>query len=65
MAEFTEVMRQAKRMCADRSGICSYSNCLLDNEKECRLNIDLDGEDYNEPDRNFHGRKHNASAGGV
>lgn len=51
MAEFTEVMRQAKRMCADSSGICNYSNCPLDNGKECRLNIELDGEDYNELER--------------
>lgn len=51
MAQFVEVMKQAKRMCADRSGICSYSNCPLDNGKKCRLNIDLDGEDYNELER--------------
>lgn len=48
MAEFMEVMRQARRLCAAHGGMCNYRNCPLDNGKECRLNIDLDGEDYNE-----------------
>lgn len=48
MAEFMEVMRQARRLCAAHGGMCNYRNCPLDNGKECRLNIDLDSENYNE-----------------
>lgn len=51
MAEFMEVMRQARRLCAAHGGMCNYRNCPLDNGKECRLNIDLDGEDYNDLER--------------
>lgn len=51
MAEFVEVMRQARRLCAAHGCMCNYRNCPLDNGKECRLNIDLDGEDYNETER--------------
>lgn len=51
MSEFTEVMRQAERLCAANGGMCGANNCLLDNGEACRLNIDLDGEDYNELER--------------
>lgn len=51
MAEFTEVMRQAKRMCSVHGGICSYRCCPLANGETCRLNVELDGEDYNELER--------------
>lgn len=51
MAEFTETMRQAKRLCAAHYGMCSTNNCPLDSGEACRLNIDLDGEDYNELER--------------
>lgn len=51
MAQFVEVMKQARRLCAACGGICNDSNCPLDNGEACRLNIDLDGEDYNELER--------------
>ena len=51
MAQFVEVMKQARRLCAARGGICNDSNCPLDNGEACRLNVDLDGEDYNELER--------------
>ena len=51
MAQFIEVMRQAKRLCAARGGMCSTITCPLDNGEACRLNVDLDGEDYNELER--------------
>ena len=51
MAEFTEIMRQAKRLCAAHGGMCNYRCCPLDNGEACRLNVDLDGEDYNELER--------------
>ena len=51
MAEFTETMRQAKRLCAAHYGMCSTNNCPLDSGEACRLNIDPDGEDYNELER--------------
>ena len=52
MAEFTDVMRQAKRMCTAHGCWCSTNNCPLYNgEEACRLNVDLDGEDYNELER--------------
>ena len=37
MAEFVEVMQQARRLCAAHGGMCNYRNCPLDNGKECRL----------------------------
>ena len=48
MAEFTEVMRQARRMCAAHGGMCSANNCPLDSEEAdaCRLLPDHAGEDY-------------------
>lgn len=51
MAEFTEIMRQAKRLCAAHGSTCTTNNCPLDGGEACRLNIDLDGEDYNELER--------------
>ena len=51
MAKFTEVMRQAKRICTVHGGICSYRCCPLEKKKKCRLNVNLDGEDYNELER--------------
>jgi len=47
MAEFAEVMKQAKRMCAAHGGMCISRNCPLDNGDACRLATDQDGEDYN------------------
>ena len=51
MSEFTETMRQAKRMCTAHGSMCRMNNCPLDNGEACRLNVDLDGEDYNELER--------------
>ena len=51
MAEFTEVMRQAKRMCTAHGGMCGARNCPLENGETCRLLPDYDGEDYNELER--------------
>lgn len=51
MSEFTEIMRQAKRMCTAHGSMCTTNNCPLDNGEACRLNVDLDGEDYNEVER--------------
>ena len=51
MAKFTEVMRQAKRICTVHGGICSYRCCPLADGEKCRLNVNLDGEDYNELER--------------
>lgn len=51
MAEFTEVMRQTKRMCAAHGGMCSSRNCPLDNGEACRLAADQDGEDYSDVER--------------
>lgn len=51
MSEFTEIMHQAKRMCTAHGSMCSHRGCPLDNGEACRLNIDLDGEDYNELER--------------
>lgn len=51
MAQFIEVMRQAKRMCAAHGGMCNYRNCPLDNGKNCRLLPAYDDEDYNELER--------------
>lgn len=51
MAEFAEVMRHAKRMCAAHGSMCSSRNCPLDNGEACRLAADQDGEDYSEVER--------------
>lgn len=51
MAQFVEVMKQAKRMCTAHGSMCSTNNCQLDSGEACRLNVDLDGEDYNELER--------------
>lgn len=51
MAEFVEVMRQAKRMCAAHGGMCNSRNCPLDNGEACRLAADQDDVDYNEVER--------------
>lgn len=51
MSEFTEIMRQAKRMCAGGGGMCGANNCPLDNGYACHLLPDHDGEDYNEVER--------------
>lgn len=51
MAEFTEVMKQAKRMCAAHGGMCNSLNCPLDNGEVCRLAADQDGEDYSDVER--------------
>lgn len=51
MSEFTEIMRQAKRLCAAHDSTCSTNNCPLDSGEACRLSVDLDGEDYNELER--------------
>lgn len=51
MAEFAEVMRQAKRMCAAHGGMCIHHNCPLDNGEACRLAVDQDGEDYSDVER--------------
>ena len=51
MAKFTEVMRQAKRICIVHGGICSYRCCPLADGEKCRFNVNLDGEDYNELER--------------
>jgi hypothetical protein len=51
MAEFAEIMRQARRLCAANGGMCIQRNCPLDNGEACRLLPDHDGEDYNEVER--------------
>lgn len=51
MAEFAEVLRQAKRMCAAHGGMCNSRNCPLDNGEACRLAADQDGEDYSDVER--------------
>lgn len=52
MAEFTEIMRQAKRLCDAHDGVCSMRNCPLGGGGEvCCLALYLDGEDYNELER--------------
>lgn len=48
MAEFTEIMHQAKRMCTAHDSYCIYDDCPLADGEECRLNVNMDGEDYNE-----------------
>lgn len=51
MAEFAEVMRQAKRMCAAHGSMCNSRNCPLDNGEACRLAAYQDGEDYSDVER--------------
>ena len=51
MAEFTEVMRQAKRMCAAHGGMCKIRNCPMVNGEVCRFAADQDDVDYNEVER--------------
>lgn len=51
MAEFTEIMRQARRLCAAYDGMCAQGNCPLDTGETCGLFPDHDGEDYNELER--------------
>lgn len=51
MSEFTEIMRQAKRLCAAHDSMCSMRNCPLGGGEVCRLAPDLDGEDNNELER--------------
>lgn len=51
MAEFAEVMRQAKRTCAAHGGMCNSRNCPLYNGEACRLDPDRDGEDYSDVER--------------
>lgn len=46
MAEFMEVMHQAKRMCTAHDSYCIYDDCPLADGEECRLNVNMDGEDY-------------------
>ena len=52
MAEFVEVMKQARRLCAAHGGMCNYRNCPLDNGETCRILPNHDGEDYNDLQRN-------------
>ena len=51
MAEFVEVMQQAKRLCAAHGGMCISNNCPLDNGEACRLAADQDDVDYNGVER--------------
>ena len=51
MFEFTEIMRQAMRMCTAHGSMCNTNNCPLYNGEACCLNIDLDGVDCNELER--------------
>lgn len=51
MAEFTEVMRQAKRMCAAHGGMCKIRNCPMVSGEACRFAADRDDIDYNEVER--------------
>ena len=51
MAEFVDVMWQAKRLCAAHGGMCNSRNCPLDNGEACRLAADQDGEDYSDVER--------------
>ena len=51
MAEFTEVMRQAERLCAEYGGKCSMRNCPLDDENACCILPDQDCKDYNDLER--------------
>ena len=51
MSEFTEIMRQARRLCAANGGMCITNSCPLDSGEACRLNINLDGEDFSELER--------------
>lgn len=51
MAEFVEVMRQAKRMCAAYGGMCKIRNCPMVDGESCRFAADQDGEDYSDVER--------------
>nr|DAP72246.1 MAG TPA: hypothetical protein [Caudoviricetes sp.] len=51
MAEFVDVMRQAKRMCAAHGGMCKIRNCPMVNGEACRFAADQDNVDYNEVER--------------
>lgn len=51
MAEFTEVMQQAKRMCAAHGGMCKIRNCPMVDGETCRFDADRDDVDYNEVER--------------
>ena len=51
MAEFTEVMRQAKRMCAAYGGMCKIRNCPMVDGESCRFAEDKEDVDYNEVER--------------
>ena len=51
MAEFIEVMQQAKRMCAAHGGMCKIRNCPMVNGEACRFAADQDDVDYNEVER--------------
>lgn len=51
MAEFVEVMRQAKRMCAAHGGMCKIRNCPMVDGETCRFDADRDDVDYNEVER--------------
>lgn len=51
MAEFTEVMRQAKRMCAAHGGMCKIRNCPMVDGETCRFAEDKEDVDYNEVER--------------
>ena len=51
MAEFVDVMRQAKRMCAAYGGMCKIRNCPMVNGEACRFAADQDDVDYNEVER--------------
>ena len=50
MAEFVEVMNQAKRICAAHGGMCISHNCPLDNGESCRLAADQSDVDYSDVD---------------
>lgn len=51
MAEFTEVMKQAKRMCAAHGGMCKIRNCPMVDGETCRFAEDKEDVDYNEVER--------------
>lgn len=51
MAEFVDVMQQAKRMCAAHGGMCKIRNCPMVDGETCRFSADRDDMDYNEAER--------------
>lgn len=51
MSEFTEIMRQAERLCAAYGGMCGMRNCPLNDENACCILPDQDCKDYNELER--------------